>query len=670
MKNKKFLILFLIFWVAVATTVIVISQVKKNIIKYYNTDINIDSYGNIEVSELVVIKYGRYDNYLLRDIKYGKFDYTEAPYNQYSYSNYTTDIADFEESTVDVTVYRGNLIDDPNEVEDITEEIDIGYSWNGDRYKTESGTYDVECEAGSRNCECISVDAIDAGTLIGEMTFLYRYTIYGMVTKFDDCAELNYKLFEYLNMKVQKAEVNFYFSKAITTPDEFHCYGHGLSQGNVIAPSANDNKVTYTAKNIAKTDEFECRIIFPSSYVSNISANNTVNVDLLNPLIEYETALAKETNTQIIIVLVANIITIIIIGLMIIITIKMYKKYDKEFTPSFDKEYLRELPFDYPPAIMSYLYYFGKNNDEDVTATLLDLIRRGYLDLETSGDLNAKDPNFTIRFVDSKKEEMKEVLLPHEKHLITWFISHIGDGEKVTIEQIEDYGKKYSQAQVFQNDGLEFQKKIKSASDKHDFFLNTMKDKKEAAEFGFIPLIFGLVLFILSKVLFAFLEWNISLTWNTVVMAIIAVVYFVYVATIKKRSVNGNEEYAQWGAFKRFLEDFGNFKDYAMPGILIWEHFLVYATSFKIADKVMEQLKVKLPDLSSEGTFMSNRYYYHHNFYVHSTFNRINSSISKARVNTFSSIAAHNSSSGGGHGGGFSGGSSHGGGGGGFRGGR
>ena len=110
-----------------------------------------------------------------------------------------------------------------------------------------------------------------------------------------------------------------------------------------------------------------------------------------------------------------------------------------------------------------------------------------------------------------------------------------------------------------------------------------------------------------------------------------------------------------------------------MPGIDIWEEYLVYATSLKLADKVMEQLKVKLPHLDEleEGTFTKTYYVHHHygSFYVTNT---ITNAMNKAHYTAVSTISAHNSSShgGGGHGGGFSSGSSFGGGGGGFHGGR
>ncbi len=164
--------------------------------------------------------------------------------------------------------------------------------------------------------------------------------------------------------------------------------------------------------------------------------------------------------------------------------------------------------------------------------------------------------------------------------------------------------------------------------------------------------------------------YNLVTILNIFVIIILAIVYGIYLLTIKRRTKYGNEEYAKWKAFKNFLENFSDFSDYPMPSIVIWEKYLVYATSFKIADKVMKQLKVKLPEISdAQGndqlTFMSGYFYGRYNSFVF--VDAIRNSYRDAKVNAMSTIAAHHASSGGGRGGGFSGGSSFGGGGGGGR---
>jgi uncharacterized membrane protein len=112
-------------------------------------------------------------------------------------------------------------------------------------------------------------------------------------------------------------------------------------------------------------------------------------------------------------------------------------------------------------------------------------------------------------------------------------------------------------------------------------------------------------------------------------------------------------------------------QDYPIPGIIVWEHYLVYATALKIADKVMDQLKVKLPQLvsdESEGTFLNTRYR-SRDFFWGYALGRFNRSFSTARSNSFQTIAKYNAQkvSSSGRGGGFGGGSSFGGGGGGGR---
>ena len=152
-----------------------------------------------------------------------------------------------------------------------------------------------------------------------------------------------------------------------------------------------------------------------------------------------------------------------------------------------------------------------------------------------------------------------------------------------------------------------------------------------------------------------------------IIIFIIGVFYIVYVLNIKKRSVEGNEEYAKWKAFKNFLVDFSSFEDYPIPGVAVWEEYLVYATSLKIADKVMKQLEVKLPNFEeNESTYF--RYTVHRRHRGMAIYYGLTHSLNKARMNTNTTIAAHNASKAGrGHGGGFSSGSSFGGGGGGGR---
>lgn len=637
MKDKKPLILISIIFFAFVFFIIFVNATSCGndaIIKEYKATVTINTDGSIDVDEYLYTNY----RYLTRDVKSGKNHYNNPLLSYVPYEYYKNDVAEVTNGSV--KLYKGDYL--YGEAEDITSLCDSNVTKNS-----------------------IYIDGRSVLTLDDMATFNYKFTIKGMVTAYNDCAELNYILFEELGCKAKKVEVEVIIPATTESEDEVYCYGHGLSSGKITQDG--NSKIIYTSKNVRGDEALEMRVVFPTSVVSGISDNNTINVYMLDKIKDYEADLAHTDFIRNMVAIGVNIATGLVLVGMILITIYVYKKYDKEFTPKFDKEYLRELPYQYTPAEMSFLYHFGKTIDEDVTATLLDLIRRGFLKLDYFGETDAKDPDFTFILNKDKYQSNGYELLNHEKQLITWFINHIGNGEQVTIKQIEEYCKKYNNAEKFEADGKKFKLDIKQECKDRDWFLNLVKGKARANSFALIPIFVGIIVFLACS------YFVISALVNYIILAVITIAYLLYVATIKKRTVNGNEEYTKWKAFGHFLEDFSTMEDYPMPGIDIWEEYLVYATSLRLADKVMEQLKVKLPDVSEfeDGTFTRTYYVHRHynSFYVTNT---ITNAMNRAHYTAVSTISAHNASShgGGGHGGGFSSGSSFGGGGGGFHGGR
>ena len=80
----------------------------------------------------------------------------------------------------------------------------------------------------------------------------------------------------------------------------------------------------------------------------------------------------------------------------------------------------------------------------------------------------------------------------------------------------------------------------------------------------------------------------------------------------KTRSLTqkGANEQEQWKALKKYMEDFSLLNEREVPELVLWEKYLVYATAFGIADKVLEQLKVKYPEFRDESFMINNGYTY------------------------------------------------------------
>ena len=143
----------------------------------------------------------------------------------------------------------------------------------------------------------------------------------------------------------------------------------------------------------------------------------------------------------------------------------------------------------------------------------------------------------------------------------------------------------------------------------------------------------------------------------------------------------GQWQVDQWQAFRRFLKDFSNLDRAQLPQLILWEHYLVYATALGVAAEVIRQLPVVYPELSQPdnqfGYYWGGMHYSHYDSAggISSSFgglasvSEIMSSLDDSWSSAFSGIGGagggSSDGSGGGDGGGFSGGGGDGGGGGG-----
>jgi hypothetical protein len=110
-----------------------------------------------------------------------------------------------------------------------------------------------------------------------------------------------------------------------------------------------------------------------------------------------------------------------------------------------------------------------------------------------------------------------------------------------------------------------------------------------------------------------------------------------YLSSIERRSKKGNEDFVRWKAFEKFLKEFTNIKDYPMPGMTIWEHYMVYATAFGIADLVEKQVRFKYQQLNQMDQLNRSPYFRYPGFYRY-----YNRSMQRSFVSAQSTIAAAN----------------------------
>ncbi len=636
----------------VVYVLVTLSSRPEVVMRRYEADITFNDAGDMTIVETVEMDYLRPFRFEYRDIDYNKY-----PEGDYPFPTSDDNRAHFDTDAVNVSVFKDGV--------DITSTVSVGYSWRNDR---DHNNDVVDCYPVRSECEAIYLnagnDADGLGRLRGEVTIIYEFTIRGVVTEYSDISEINWVLFEYLGATMETGLITVNLPENTYDTDDIYVWGHGIASGD-IEIVANDT-IVMNVRDVDDDQFLEFRILTPTSLFPNRAPENLFINDDINKqaIIDYQARLAFMNNLRITVAQVLFGLAIATVPLMVYLGYRAKKKYFTPYDTMFDGDYLRELPTKDTPAEVSYLYHYQKTNNEDVTATLLDLVRRKHVTITYEGqDLTNPNADYVLTLDTSKPQDD---LLPHEKKLLTWFFDTVGDGKKVTTKRLELYGKaNLKNAKQVEMEAKGFIRAVKETCIKKDFFdPDVPAHRTKAMAYNAIPIVLAIIAGVTMFLL------NVQNLPTIIILVATAVLYGAWFASSGRRSKNGQEAYVRWRAFRHFLTEFGTFEDYSMPGVIVWEHYLVYATSFKIADQVMKQLEVKLPmseEQARQSTYLGLGYGYGPRRMAFAyTVSRLNSSVSRSRANARRTISSARASSAG-RGGGFGGGSSRGGGGGGFR---
>lgn len=623
---KKFLKLFLFILFLIPFMV----SAKEGIEHYY-IDMDVMSNGDVKVRELFTLS-GQYNGYK-RVINYRNSD-TKI---------FTGDTSDFNGSSI----YNGDDIELIS-VKGIKVDKNINFDYlnkKGTDFKETSyassgdyGIYERTDTTGELNLKIYNPDRFNNG-------FYIEYIIKNMGVVHNDIAEVGFNIFsneqtEYIN------DLEMYINIP-NNKNELRAWGHGPLWGET--KNINKNKIKLTIRDLEAKTAVDVRFIFDKN-VLNESTKFT-NVDALDKILSVEKVKADEANNlreyyreaqkqrafHRMIIYITSIVWII--GFVIII-IYTYNKHDKEYKSEFSGKYFRDFPSDDGPEIIGYLMN-KKIGSNELSAAILNLV---YLKKITIEPLGKKD----FKLILDNKDNLDEKNLKLIKFLFN-------NENYNTLSELKNNAKKSYNGFLKRYDN--WHSEVEREAINKDFFENKSNTKLLGSLYCFLGFMLGVFGF--SK------ETPFILNIVLIILSLVAIIYF---SCFTKRTKEGNDEYQKWLGLKKFMNDFGNFKQKELPEIVLWEKYLVYAVVFGCASKLAKDMEVKIKEF---GNYEFNDVLYDYS-YIHfvNTFNRqINTTISSAiSLANSEKIAASSSSSSGGFGGGFSGGGgSFGGGGGGGR---
>lgn len=498
--------------------------------------------------------------------------------------------------------------------------------------------------------------------------YLISYRVNDVITKYNDCAELYWQfLGNEFEISANKITGTIKLPANVQHLEDLKVWGHTKYLNGEVKVVSSDT-VEFNLNNYKSKNYVEVRLAMPTYLFEKVSSENISQEEKLDDIIKEETEWANEANARrdrrnknFKLLILATILVNTSIGIMFSKKIKKNKQFlekNPNILPEQQLEYYRELPDkEETPLEAVFILKTGYKQSclpNVFSATILNFALKGYIRIEQEGK--------TIKILLNK---IKTDELTGDEKKVLEILRAASNNNELTMAELEKYIKNYPSKLMNLNSTFEKVSKTQ-ASEKGKFDTNRFNKQIVYAEKN-VGYIFILIIIIITSIFTIGYAYK-NVQGMLITCTIISLAFFIVVTIINlilnmkiTTSFNGftqkgiNEQ-EQWKAFKKYMEDFSYLDEKEVPELVLWEKYLVYATAFGIADKVLKQLKVKYPELNNQDT-ISNMVLFNAMYNAKGLNANFINSISTSTSRMYSSTY----SSGSGSGGGFSGGGGFGG---------
>ena len=481
-------------------------------------------------------------------------------------------------------------------------------------------------------------------------TFKFVYKLPEAITVYDDVAQFNRKM---VGQEWQQG-INYITAKVIIPVSASYdnsnilVFGHGPLTGEV---DKEGNTVVYKLNNYYPGDFLEAHILMEPEIFSEYNKSKIVHKDMKQKLLDMEAKFADEANAErdrairqqemINKVfekpgLIFGVLSSIWGALMYYIHV-IFKRKNK--VKNSVGKYLRELPDNSSPALVGG-FMTNSINDNEILATIVDLVRRKVLTLENS------DKNSIIILTGST-----ENLSAQEKAIVDIYINDFGDGKSLDLKSF----------------GF-FQKVPMSVARKFERWRAMVQSEMNRKNLTYQGLgCLGVIFFAFFPMIFTFAGLVIGMiTGNKMFLLIVVMGIILFVSGAKARYPRKElaEAKDKWQAFKNFLSDYSQLEEAKITSVHLWEQYFVYAVALGVSEKVVKAYKKALDmgvinDVQGVNSLAYSPIF---NPMFSRSFSNLNGMVSRTNSGASSAIASSRRSSSSGGGGGFSSRSSGGGG--------
>ena len=462
------------------------------------------------------------------------------------------------------------------------------------------------------------------------VTFEVAYTLPGVASRWVDTAELYW---QYVPADLQ-AEVEWKditANVALPVPDgerivageNVRAWGHGPLDGEVDFV---EDGVCFFSPGVGTAEYLEARIVFPAAWLSEVPVSDEAR---LEGILAEESRWAKDANAK---RLNARLVAYGFPGLMVLLALgslaatKWYKDSVKNKMPKaqFCEKYARDVPTNDHPAILGLLYRGGRPDGKDFTATLMNLTSQGRVSLDEvwydaktkrGGTKRKHDWRLLLHDLtrapggtrtsgrgidDAAFEFLRDVIADKHKHAIDQALLGPSREPYVLASFFDEVAEKWPGAYA---QGYErWSDAVRAAYDSRGF-------ETKVPGSDLMPGVLGLgdcALAVVLGIVGIFLGVpNLTLGIAIVVSFAIGIVLILRDEDVPAVifSQEAAEIKAQLEGLRRWLVDFTRLEEAIPADVTLWNRLLVMATELDVADKVIAQLKVAMPQVLADSAF-------------------------------------------------------------------
>lgn len=472
------------------------------------------------------------------------------------------------------------------------------------------------------------------------VTYTLSYRITNAATRWSDTAELYWKAVA-SNWGASTGQLTATIHPpAGVTKDQVKVWAHGPLTGESVIND--DGSVTLTISGLPANTFVEPRLLFPAESLSGVAARPEAK---LAEVLRDEGALADQANAQRQSARTEMLLwggcAVTVPLLLLVIVIVLFVRYGREYKPSFAGEYFREPPVEMSPTLVGYLMTMGTVEDKAISAVLMDVADRGVLRMEPTvvskpGLFGSHDESTFLLTLDTSKWDKVD---PLGQKILSFLFTTVAGDTTLTINEMQDYAK--ANAKEFQDGMNEIKAAVAEEADTRGF---VEKGGRVARGFSWLMTLVAI------GAAFAGTVMTESI-WLAVGLAPVIVAMIVLSVKMTRRSPAAAELHAKYAGLRNYLRDFSRLNEAPPASVVLWNQFLVLAVVFGIAEQVIEQMKVVVPQVVSDPTFAATYWWVASGPGYGSPISSLSSGLTSA-----ASVASSTLSSASGGGGGFSGG--------------